>query len=82
MSRTTLDLASGLIEELKHLAAAGRESMSRLTNRLLRRAVRDEGAAGRQRVPAASWHVVPDGRPAAGFDPASRDYLDRLDEAP
>ncbi len=82
MPRTTIGLDQSLIEELKHLAAENRESMSRITNRLLRRALEAERAARRTRRPAPRWHVVTGGVPAPGFDPSSRDYLDLLRDGP
>ncbi len=81
MARTTIDLDPGLLEELKHLAARGRESMSRVANRLLRDAMLTERKA-RAGAPPFRWHIVPGGEPGPGFDPANRDYLDLLDEAP
>lgn len=79
MTRTTLDLDSGLIQELKHLAAQGRESMSRTANRLLRDALQRQQ---RERYDARPlpWHVAEGAAPAEGFDPADRTYLDLLDE--
>lgn len=79
MSRTTLDLDPGLIEELKHMAAEQRESMSRVADRLLRQAV-DRLRRERQRDRPFRWNVLEGGEPVAGFDPANRDYLDRIDE--
>lgn len=79
MSRTTLDLDPGLIEELKQVAAEERQSMSRLANRLLRQAL-DRLRREQRRPGTFRWHVLEDGRPAEGFDPATRDYLDLLDE--
>lgn len=81
MTRTTVDLEPGLLASIKHLAAERRESMSRTVNRLLREAVaREQHDSGRDAV--FRWHTVPDGEPVRGFDPASRDYLDLLDEQP
>lgn len=79
MSRTTFDLDPGLIEELKHLAARRRESMSQAAGRLLREALRFEKKSRTPRGPLR-WHVVDGACPADGFDPATRDYLDLLDE--
>jgi hypothetical protein len=81
MTRTTIDLDPDLLEELKHIAARGRESMSRAANRLLHKAVRDEREAV-ERTPPLRWHVVEGGSFGPGFDPANRDYLDLLDEDP
>ena len=80
MSRTTLDIDAQVIEELKHMAAEQRDSMSKVANRLLRDALQRERARG---VAESSlrWNVVPDGTPASGFDPATRDYFDLIDEA-
>jgi hypothetical protein len=81
MARTTLDLDPALIEELKHLAASARESMSRTTNRLLRdalRKIREE----QPKKKALRWNVVQKGTPAQDFDPANREYLDELDRTP
>ncbi len=80
MSRTTLDIDPHVIEELKHMAAEQRESMSKVANRLLREALRREGA-GVGGEPPLRWNVVEEGAPAAGFNPATRDYLDLIDEA-
>ncbi|MFQ5744233.1 MAG: hypothetical protein ACE5HV_11675 [Acidobacteriota bacterium] len=79
MSRTTLDLDPSLIEGLKHMAARGRESMSRVANQLLREALQRRQRVPEE-VPKFRWHTVPDGRPTPGFDPATRDYLDMIDE--
>lgn len=79
MTRTTIDLDQGLLEEIKALAARSRESMSRLANRLLRDAVNREKRARTGERPLR-WNVVEDGRPAPGFEPADRSYLDLLDE--
>jgi len=79
MARTTIDLEPGLIAELKHLAAEASESTSRTVNRLLRQAL----ARARSMEPSVQrfrWKVAKAGRPAAGFDPATRDYLDLLDD--
>jgi len=75
MSRTTLDIDPRLIEELKHLAAEQRESMSKVANRLLREALQQERAIS-SAEPPLRWNVVENGSPASGFDPATRDYLD------
>lgn len=79
MSRTTLDIDAQLIEELKHMAAQERESMSKVANRLLREALHRRRAQGGVAVPL-SWNVVDKGAPVDGFDPATRDYLDLMDE--
>jgi len=79
MPRTTIDLDSVLLRELKHRAAEAGESMSRTVSRLLRIALREVEPA-RRRPKRVRWNVVPGGKPAPGFDPASRDYLDALDE--
>lgn len=79
MSRTTLDIDSHLIEELKHMAAEERESMSKVANRLLREALQRRRAQGGAALPL-SWNVVEKGAPADGFNPATRDYLDLIDE--
>ena len=80
MSRTTLDIDPHVIEELKHMAAEQRESMSKVATRLLREALQREQARG-VAEPPFRWNVVQDGTPAAGFDPATREYLDLIDEA-
>lgn len=80
MSRTTLDIDPHVIEELKHMAAEQRDSMSKVANRLLRDALQRERARG-VAEPQLRWNVVQDGTPASGFDPATRDYLDLIDEA-
>ena len=79
MSRTTLDIDPHIIKELKHMAAEQRDSMSKVANRLLRDALQREQAGGAE--PPLRWNVVQDGTPASGFDPATRDYLDLIDEA-
>lgn len=79
MSRTTLDIDAQLIEELKHLAAEQRESMSKVANRLLREALQHERVTSAAEPPLR-WNVVEQGTPASGFDPATRDYLDLIDE--
>ena len=81
MPRTTIDLSSDLIKQLKHLAADARQSMNQVVNRLLRSALKRELEVARERSPF-QWNVVPKGVPAPGFDPASRDYMDLLDESP
>ena len=80
MSRTTLDIDPAVIEELKHVAAEQRESMSRVANRLLRDALQRGRDVGAAQAPWR-WNVVDEGTPARGFDPATRDYLDLIDEA-
>lgn len=79
MPRTTIDLDDVLLRELKHRAAESGESMGRTVSRLLRLALRDAEPA-RRRPKRVRWNVVADGEPAPGFDPASREYLDALDE--
>jgi len=79
MSRTTLDIDPQLIEELKHVAAEQRESMSKVANRLLREALQHERVVGAAEPPLR-WNVVEEGVPTSGFDPATRDYLDLIDE--
>ena len=79
MTRTTLDLDPGLIQELKHLAARGRESMSRAANRLLRDALERQQRERNEPRPLR-WRVAEGASPAQGFDPADRGYLDLLDE--
>jgi hypothetical protein len=81
MPRTTIDLSSDLIKQLKHLAADARQSMNQVVNRLLRSALKIELKVAQERSPF-QWNVVPKGTPAPGFDPASRDYMDLLDESP
>ena len=81
MPRTTIDLSSDLIKQLKHLAADARQSMNQVVNRLLRSALRRELKVTQELSPF-QWNVVPKGVPAPGFDPASRDYMDLLDERP
>jgi len=80
VSRTTLDIDPRILEELKYMAAEQRQSMSKVANRLLREALQREQSAEREVAPLR-LHVVERGRPAAGFDPATRDYLDLIDEA-
>jgi predicted transcriptional regulator len=81
MTRTTLNLDQRLIDQLKHLAAHGRESMSRTVNRLLHEALRNERrSADRQRP--FRWHVASGAEPTPGFEPADRSYLDLLEETP
>jgi hypothetical protein len=79
MSRTTLDIDPHVLEELKHMAAEQGTSMSKVASRLLRDALQ------RDRAPDAAgaslrWHAAEGGKPAPGFDPATRDYLDLLDD--
>ncbi len=81
MPRTTIDLSSDLIKQLKHLAADARQSMNQVVNRLLRSALKRELKVAQERSPF-QWNVVSKGVPAPGFDPASRDYMDLLDERP
>ena len=81
MPRTTIDLSSDLIKQLKHLAADARQSMNQVVNRLLSSALKRELEVAQERSPL-QWNVVPKGVPAPGFDPASRDYMDLLDERP
>ncbi len=81
MARTTVDLDPELTKQLKHLAADTHDSMSRVVNRLLREAL----LRNRQSQPTTRrfhWNTVRGGRPIEGFNPASREYLDLLDEAP
>ncbi len=81
MPRTTIDLSSDLIKQLKHVAADARQSMNQVVNRVLRSALKRELEVAPERSPF-QWNVVPKGAPAPGFDPASRDYMDLLDESP
>jgi len=78
MARTTVDLDVGVIEELKRRAAASRESMSQLLNRLAREGLMRAAQTGEPE--RLRWHVLEDVAPAPGFDPADRGYLDLLDE--
>ena len=78
MARTTVDLDVGVIEELKQRAAASRESMSQLLNRLAREGLMRAEQTGEP--PPLRWHVIEHVAPAPGFDPADRSYLDLLDE--
>ncbi|MCZ6877149.1 MAG: hypothetical protein O7G29_03300 [Acidobacteria bacterium] len=80
MPRTTVDLDTALIQQLKHLAADARQSMSQVVNRLLQGALKRELDLAQERGPL-QWNVVPKGEPAPGFDPASRDYMDLLDKS-
>ena len=63
VTRTTLDLDPGLIQELKHLAARGRESMSRTANRLLRDALQRQQMERYEPQPLR-WHVAEGATPA------------------
>ncbi len=81
MPRTTVDLDPNLIKHLKHLAADARQSMNQVVNRLLSSALKRELEVAQERSPF-QWNVVPKGVPAPGFDPASRDDMDLLDESP
>jgi len=81
MARTTVDLDPNLIKQLKHFAADARQSMNQVVNRLLRSAMKRELEVAQERSPF-QWNVVPKGVPAPGFDPASREYMDLLDESP
>ncbi len=81
MPRTTVDLDPDFIKQLKHLAADARQSMNQVVNRLLRSALKRELKVAQEGSPF-QWNVVPKGEPAPGFDPASRDYMDLLDESP
>ncbi len=81
MSRTTVDLDPVIIRKLKHIGAGSGESMSRVVNRLLRRALEERPhrhATGDDFV----WRTARSSRPMEGFDPASRDYLDLIEEDP
>jgi hypothetical protein len=78
MSRTTVDLDPAVIRRLKLIGANAGESMSRVINRLLREALKDQPAR-RQEEATFSWRIVEGGRPAAGFDPSSREYLDLIE---
>lgn len=78
MSRTTVDLDPAIIRKLKIIGANGGESMSHVINRLLRDALKDQPAR-RQREASFCWHVVEGSRPADGFDPSSREYLDLIE---
>jgi hypothetical protein len=82
VSRTTLDLDPGLLEELKHLAAKRRESMNGVAGRLLREALARELQEDEQTALPLVWHVAERARPAPGFDPRTRDYLDLLGQEP
>ena len=76
--RTTLDLEPGLLAQLKEQAAKERTTVSQLANQLIRMAF-----TAKQKQPDEvpfKWHVVKNGQPADGFDPADRDYLDDLDK--
>ena len=78
MSRTTVDLDPVVIRRLKHIGANSGESMSRVINRLLRGALQDKPALHRRDLHFA-WRTIEGGRPADGFDPASREYLDLIE---
>jgi hypothetical protein len=77
MPRTTVDLEDALIRKIKHLAAESHESMSQAVNRLLLAGIASERKERKRRSPL-SWQVAKRTRPAPGFDPANRDYLDLL----
>lgn len=79
MSRTTLDIDPHVLEELKHMAAEERTSMSKIASRLLRDALQRSRTAVTADAPLR-WHVADNGTPAPGFDPATRDYLDLIDD--
>ncbi len=79
MSRTTVDLDPALVKKLKHIGANSGESMSRVINRLLRNALKTTSALRRGDA-SFTWHTVAGGRPADGFDPASREYLDLIED--
>jgi hypothetical protein len=81
MPRTTVDLEDSLIRTIKHLAAESRESMSQAINRLLLAGIANE-QKGRKRRSPIKWQVAGGTRPAPGFDPANRDYLDSLTDEP
>ena len=76
--RTTLDIEPGLLAQLKEQAAKERTTVSQLANQLIRLAFSTK-ASQPDEVPF-NWHVVKNGKPADGFDPADRSYLDDLDE--
>jgi len=78
MSRTTVDLDPAIIRKLKHIGADSGESVNRVINRLLRGALQDKPAL-RRRDSSFAWRIVKGGRPADGFDPASREYLDLIE---
>lgn len=79
MPRTTVDIDNTLIKELKHLAAERKESMSKTLNRLVHDAL--QRVRGESEVPRSiEWHVAAGGSPAPGFDPATREYMDLLDD--
>ncbi len=77
MPRTTVDLDTRLLEDLKTLAAQRRLSMSQLANALLREAVR---SADERPSRPLEWETIEEGEFAPGFDPADRAYLDLLDD--
>lgn len=81
MGRTTIHLDPAIVKKLKHLGADTWKSVSRLINHLLRGALRED-PLGRRKDHRLAWNIVEGGRPAEGFDPASRDYLDLMDNGP
>ncbi|WP_422138219.1 hypothetical protein [Endozoicomonas sp. ALC020] len=74
--RTTLDLEPGLLAQLKEQAARERTTVSQLANQLIRMAISTQQNKPEQ-VPF-QWHVAENGKPADGFDPSDRSYLDDL----
>lgn len=79
MSRTTVDLDPIIIRKLKYIGASSGESMSRVVNRLLRRALQ-ESSHRHANQDDFVWRTAGGSRPAEGFDPASRDDLDLIEQ--
>lgn len=78
MARATVSLDPALLAQIEELSAASSQSVEAMLDRLLRQGLRALKVAPRPSR-TQRWHVVKDGAPAAGFDPANRDYLDLLD---
>ena len=66
MARTTLDLDSSIIRELRHRGAREHKSMGQVASELLARALREEPVA--ERAGAFSWRSADLGLPAVDLE--------------
>ncbi|WP_257255132.1 MULTISPECIES: hypothetical protein [unclassified Endozoicomonas] len=74
--RTTVDLEPGLLAQLKEQAARERTTVSQLANQLIRMAIATQ--QNKPRNVLFQWYVAKNSKPAEGFDPSDRSYLDDL----
>lgn len=77
--RTTLDIETGLLAQLKEKAAKDRTTVSQLANQLIRMALHAQNGDNHEQG-QFQWHTVKNGKTIEGFDPSDRSYLDLLDQ--